>query len=68
VCARRLRLHAAAAAAGIALGSWTGCGLPDAVRAVLRDRLTPLGVPVAHGHCPGVPAVLDAGTGRLTVG
>lgn len=68
-----------ATAAGIALGSWTDCEPPDAVHAVLRDRLAPLGVPVAHGltfgHCPGaatvplgVPAVLDADTGRLTVG
>ncbi|HEX5406553.1 MAG TPA: LD-carboxypeptidase [Pseudonocardiaceae bacterium] len=64
--------------AGIALGSWTGCGpLPD-VRAVLADRLAGLGVPVAwgltFGHCAGqatirlgAPAVLDADTGRLTV-
>ncbi len=66
-------------AAGIALGSWTGCGPPEAVRTMLCDRLAPLGVPVAHsltfGHCAGqatiplgVPAVLDADTGRLTVG
>jgi muramoyltetrapeptide carboxypeptidase len=68
-----------AAAAGIALGSWTDCGPPQAVAAVLRDRLAPLGIPVAcgltFGHCAGqasiplgVPAVLDAGTGTLTVG
>ena len=66
------------AAAGIALGSWTDCGPPEDVRAVLTDRLAGLGVPVAwgltFGHCPaqatiplGVPARLDAGTGRLTV-
>jgi muramoyltetrapeptide carboxypeptidase len=67
-----------AGAAGIALGSWTDCGPPEDVRAVLADRLAGLGVPVAcgltFGHCPaqasiplGVPAQLDAGTGRLTV-
>ena len=46
---------------------------------MLRDRLAPLGVPVAYGltfgHCAGqatiplgVPAVLDADAGLLTVG
>jgi muramoyltetrapeptide carboxypeptidase len=64
--------------AGIALGSWTDCGpLPD-VRAVLIDRLAGLGVPIVwgltFGHCAaqasvrlGVPAVLDADEGSLTI-
>lgn len=64
--------------AGIALGSWEGCTPGDEVRAVLLDRLGGLGVPVAgefgFGHCStaqtmplGVPAVLDAGAGTLTL-
>jgi muramoyltetrapeptide carboxypeptidase len=64
--------------AGIALGSWTGCGPLSQVRAVLADRLGGLGVPVAwelgFGHCPealsvplGVPATVDADGGRLVV-
>lgn len=63
--------------AGIALGSWTDCGPRDELHAVLRDRLTPLGVPVVagfdFGHDPttltlplGVPAVLDASSCTLT--
>ncbi|GAA1188189.1 muramoyltetrapeptide carboxypeptidase [Kitasatospora gansuensis] len=63
--------------AGIALGSWEGCEPLDQVRAVLADRLAPLGVPVAwelgFGHCPstltvplGLPATLDADAGTLT--
>jgi muramoyltetrapeptide carboxypeptidase len=63
---------------GIVLGSWFRCGDPGEVRAVLLDRLGPLGVPIAgelqFGHCPGavtvpfgVPAVLDAEAGTLTV-
>lgn len=63
--------------AGIALGSWTACGDPEEVGAVLRDRLEPLGVPVVgelgFGHGPstptlplGVPAVLDADARTLT--
>lgn len=63
--------------AGVALGQWTDCGPPAEVRAVLRARLAPLGVPVvegfAFGHEPsalsfplGVPAVLDARTCTLT--
>jgi muramoyltetrapeptide carboxypeptidase len=66
-------------AAGIALGSWTGCGPLPELRAMLTDLLGGLGVPVAwglrFGHCEGqasirlgVPAVLDADTGTLTVG
>jgi muramoyltetrapeptide carboxypeptidase len=67
-----------AGAAGVALGSWTGCGEPDAVRAVLADRLGDLGVPViselGFGHCVGqltvplgVRGELDAEAGTLTV-
>ena len=63
--------------AGIALGTWTGCGPPDAVRDVMSDRLGGLGVPVAwglgFGHVApqptiplGVPAELDASAGTLT--
>lgn len=64
--------------AGIALGSWTGCGPPGDVRALMLDRLAPLGVPVAwelgFGHCSpqlaiplGVAATLDAAAGTLAV-
>lgn len=60
--------------AGIALGTWIGCGDLDAVFA---DRLVPLGVPILAGvpvgHGPrqltvrlGAPALLDAGA--LTLG
>jgi muramoyltetrapeptide carboxypeptidase LdcA involved in peptidoglycan recycling len=56
--------------AGIALGSWTGCGDLDAVFA---DRLVPIGVPILAGvpvgHGPrqltirlGAPATLDTTT------
>ncbi|MEU4092342.1 LD-carboxypeptidase [Streptomyces sp. NPDC026673] len=64
--------------AGIALGSWRDCGPYEEVREVLHDRLGGLGVPVVEelgfGHCEtsltvplGVPAVLDADAGTLTV-
>ncbi|GAA1359927.1 S66 peptidase family protein [Streptomyces beijiangensis] len=64
--------------AGIALGSWEECGPYDEVRALLLDRLGPLGVPVVEalgfGHCTtsetmplGVPALLDADAGTLTL-
>lgn len=64
--------------AGIALGSWEGCGPGEEVRALLLDRLGPLGVPVldnlGFGHCVptltvplGVPAVLDADAATLTL-
>ncbi|MFE2724448.1 LD-carboxypeptidase [Kitasatospora sp. NPDC059327] len=73
-----LRSGAFEGVAGIALGSWEGCGRPDRVREVMLDRLGPLGVPViwelGFGHCPstltvplGVPALLDADTGTLTL-
>ncbi|GAA1917414.1 LD-carboxypeptidase [Streptomyces sodiiphilus] len=63
--------------AGVACGSWHDSGPYEPLRAVLRDRLAPLGVPVVEelgfGHCPepltvplGVPAVLDAGAATLT--
>ncbi|MEU2432801.1 LD-carboxypeptidase [Streptomyces sp. NPDC007861] len=64
--------------AGIALGSWTECGPYDEVRALLLDRLGGLGVPIVEelgfGHgipaltMPlGVPAVLDAEAGTVTL-
>lgn len=64
--------------AGVVLGSWEACGPYEKVRAVLADRLAPLGVPVVEhfgfGHCTpsltmplGVPAVLDADAGTLTL-
>ncbi|MFJ9694035.1 LD-carboxypeptidase [Kitasatospora sp. NPDC101183] len=73
-----LRSGALDGVAGIALGSWEGCGRPERVRAVMLDRLGPLGIPVlwelGFGHCPstltvplGVPALLDADAGTLTL-
>jgi muramoyltetrapeptide carboxypeptidase len=73
-----IRTGALDGVAGIALGSWEGCGPLDRVREVMLDRLAPLGVPVlwelGFGHCPtsltvplGVPAHLDADAGRLTL-
>ncbi|MFC8272266.1 LD-carboxypeptidase [Streptomyces sp. NPDC057271] len=64
--------------AGIALGSWAECGPYGEVRAVLADRLGALGVPVVEelgfGHSEtaltfplGVPGVLDAESGTLTL-
>ncbi|WP_441246020.1 S66 peptidase family protein [Kitasatospora sp. McL0602] len=63
--------------AGVALGSWAGCGPLERVRELLHDRLAPLGVPVlwelGFGHGPssltvplGLSAVLDADAGTLT--
>lgn len=65
--------------AGVALGSWEDCGPYEEVRALLLDRLSGLGVPVVEelgfGHGPGnltvplgLPAVLDADAGTLTLG
>jgi muramoyltetrapeptide carboxypeptidase len=62
----------------VALGRFTACGDPEEVRALLEERLGPLGVPVVHdlpvGHAPtnlpvplGVRARLDAATGTLSV-
>ncbi|MET7341103.1 LD-carboxypeptidase [Streptomyces sp. NPDC005547] len=77
-----LRAGALEGVAGVACGSWAGCGPYEKVRAVLADRLGGLGVPVVEelgfGHGPtgltiplGVPAVLDApadgGPATLTV-
>ncbi|MFG3055139.1 LD-carboxypeptidase [Kitasatospora sp. NPDC048239] len=73
-----LRSGALDGVAGIALGSWEGCGRADRVRDVMLDRLGPLGIPVlwelGFGHCPstltvplGVPALLDADAGTLTL-
>ncbi|MFB7368725.1 LD-carboxypeptidase [Streptomyces sp. NPDC056222] len=64
--------------AGIGLGSWEECGPYEEVRAVLADRLGGLGVPVVEemgfGHSEtaltfplGVPGVLDAEAGTLTM-
>ncbi|WP_328535854.1 S66 peptidase family protein [Streptomyces sp. NBC_00344] len=73
-----IRSHWLDGVTGIALGSWQDCGPYDEVRAVLLDRLGGLGVPVVEelgfGHCTtaetvpmGVPAVLDADAGTLTL-
>ncbi|PYC77500.1 LD-carboxypeptidase [Streptomyces tateyamensis] len=73
-----IRSGALAGVRGIALGSWEGCGDPDRVREVMAERLAPLGVPVlwelGFGHSPatltvplGLPAVLDADAGTLTL-
>ncbi|WP_377268805.1 LD-carboxypeptidase [Peterkaempfera sp. SMS 1(5)a] len=73
-----LRSGALEGVAGIALGSWADCGPADRVRGLMLDRLAPLGVPVVwelgFGHGPttltvplGVPAVLDADAGTLTL-
>ncbi|WP_299538273.1 LD-carboxypeptidase [uncultured Streptomyces sp.] len=71
ILTRLLRSGALDGVAGVACGSWEKCGPYDGVRAVLADRLAPLGVPVVEelgfGHGPtsltvplGLPAVLDA--------
>lgn len=63
---------------GVALGAFTDCTTPDSVRALMTDRLAPLGVPLLWGlpvgHEPrnlafafGVPAVLDADAGTLVL-
>lgn len=65
-------------ATGIALGSWTGCGPPEAVRDVVTDLLSGLGLPMVwelgFGHCDGqltVPlgarATLDGDLCTLTL-
>lgn len=64
--------------AGIALGSWSGCGEPSDVYAVMADLLGGLGIPMVwqlgFGHVPGqltiplgVEATLDADAGTLTL-
>ncbi|MFB6893723.1 LD-carboxypeptidase [Kitasatospora sp. NPDC056327] len=78
VLTQLLRSGAFDGVTGIALGSWEGCGPLDRVRDVMLDRLGPLGIPVVwelgFGHCPspltvplGVPALLDADAGTLTL-
>jgi muramoyltetrapeptide carboxypeptidase len=63
---------------GIALGSWTDCGPPADVEAVLVDLIGSLGIPtvweLGFGHCPaqltvplGAEAELDADNGTLTI-
>ena len=63
---------------GIALGDFTDCPTLESVRALMVDRLAPLGVPLLWGlpvgHEPrnlafafGVPAVLDADAGTLVM-
>lgn len=65
-------------AAGVALGSWKGCGPLDMVRAVIEDLLVGLGIPIVwelgFGHCPdqltvplGAQATLDADQGTITL-
>jgi muramoyltetrapeptide carboxypeptidase len=64
--------------AGVVLGSWTGCGEPDEVRAVAADLLVGLGIPVVwemgFGHCSdqltiplGAQATLDGDLCTLTL-
>ncbi|RSN24558.1 LD-carboxypeptidase [Amycolatopsis sp. WAC 04169] len=63
---------------GFVLGSWKSCGDPDEIRALMLDRLGPLGVPIAWdfgvGHVPASPtiplgarATLDTDAGTLQV-
>jgi muramoyltetrapeptide carboxypeptidase len=72
-----LRSGALDGLAGVALGTWVGCGPPERVRQVLTDRLGALGVPVVwgfrFGHAApqptvplGVPAELDSAAGTLS--
>jgi muramoyltetrapeptide carboxypeptidase len=64
--------------AGVAGGSWTGCGALDEIRDVVTDLLVGLGIPVlwelGFGHCAdqltiplGAEATLDADQGTLTL-
>ncbi|MFF8563751.1 LD-carboxypeptidase [Streptomyces albidoflavus] len=73
-----LRAHWLDGVSGVALGSWEECGPYEEVRAVLHDRLAPLGVPVAEefgfGHGEGaltmpfgVAGELDVEAGTLTL-
>ncbi|MFV0460290.1 MAG: LD-carboxypeptidase [Actinomycetales bacterium] len=54
-----LRSGALGEIAGVAGGTWVGCGSPEEVDSVLHDRLAPLGVPVVNG--------LDFGHGRTNL-
>ncbi|MEW2063868.1 LD-carboxypeptidase [Streptomyces sp. NPDC007002] len=80
ILTRLLRSGALAGVAGVACGSWEECGPYEKIRAVLADRLGPLGIPVVeelgfgHGATAltiplGLPAVLDAPAdgGRCTL-
>ncbi|XCM28715.1 LD-carboxypeptidase [Streptomyces parvus] len=80
ILTRLLRSGALAGVAGVACGSWQECGPYERIRAVLADRLGPLGIPVVeelgfgHGTTAltiplGLPAVLDAPAdgGRCTL-
>ncbi|HEY1916651.1 MAG TPA: LD-carboxypeptidase [Streptosporangiaceae bacterium] len=77
VLTQLLRAGALDGVAAVALGTWAGCEPERAVRAVMADRLIPLGVPVAwglqFGHVApqpviplGVPATIDTQAGTLT--
>ncbi|WP_116100792.1 S66 peptidase family protein [Amycolatopsis thermalba] len=68
-----------AGVAGVVLGTWTRCGDPADVRALMLDPLAPLGVPVLagvpFGHVEGsltvplgVSAVLDTAGLRVVTG
>ena len=63
---------------GIVLGSWAACGDPAEIRALLLERLGPLGVPIlgefGFGHVPSSPtlplgaqAVLDTDLATITL-
>lgn len=63
---------------GVAVGQFSGCGSEASLRRLVEDRIAPLGVPtlfgVPIGHADrnlavpfGVPAVLDADAGTLTL-
>jgi muramoyltetrapeptide carboxypeptidase len=63
---------------GVALGSWTGCGTHEEIRAVVTDLLVGLGLPIVwelgFGHCAdqltvplGASAILDADQGTITL-
>ncbi|MFI9275967.1 LD-carboxypeptidase [Kitasatospora sp. NPDC052896] len=78
ILSQLIRSGALAGVRGVVLGSWYGCGRPERIRDVMAARLAPLGVPVlwelGFGHCPstltvplGVPALLDADAGTLTL-
>ncbi|MEC3976832.1 S66 peptidase family protein [Amycolatopsis sp. H20-H5] len=64
--------------AGVALGSWAGCGEQGPIHDLVLDRLGPLGVPVVwgfgFGHVPAAPTIplgavaeLDADAGVITL-
>ncbi|MEY9948876.1 LD-carboxypeptidase [Kitasatospora sp. GAS1066B] len=78
ILSQLLRSGALDGVSGVALGSWEACGPADRIRDVILERLGPLGVPIlwelGFGHSPstltvplGVPAVLDADAGTLTL-